>query len=175
MFTTTVQNHVEGIPSSDGLFQALHPLQVEFQKAIRLTAPDFRPFERPRKNDAPPPMVPVPEFLANEESGKNFQPADNSKAIFLDDVMLRINRYGSLLLESSFLTPSFSAVTRELPKNYPYVVKKRFIQEIIGKWNSPAYVLYQATYQALRRCILAIVDEKFEQFGFLKQRVTSVS
>ena len=36
----------EGTPEADGLLQSIRPTQMRFRKAIRATAPAFRPYER---------------------------------------------------------------------------------------------------------------------------------
>ncbi|KAJ7889632.1 P-loop containing nucleoside triphosphate hydrolase protein [Mycena leptocephala] len=38
---------LEGVPRADGLLQIIRPAQEQFRRAIRTTAPDFRPFEAP--------------------------------------------------------------------------------------------------------------------------------
>ena len=45
-FTSDLARHIEGVPDEDGLLQSIRPAQERFRKAIRLTAPNFRPFEQ---------------------------------------------------------------------------------------------------------------------------------
>ena len=45
-FTSDLAQEIRGVPDEDGLVQAIRPAQEKFRRAIRMTAPDFRPFER---------------------------------------------------------------------------------------------------------------------------------
>ncbi|CAA7260361.1 unnamed protein product [Cyclocybe aegerita] len=45
-FTNDLNRHVEGVPDVDGLIQAIRREHEVFRKAIRRTAPKFRPFEK---------------------------------------------------------------------------------------------------------------------------------
>ncbi|KAI0032843.1 P-loop containing nucleoside triphosphate hydrolase protein [Vararia minispora EC-137] len=165
-FTLAVERLSEGIPGDDGLFQTLHLAQAAFQKSIRLSAPDFRPFERAIARSVSPVLpyqpdpaeVPPPHFLTNEEDEKTYPLQDDSKAIFIDDIMSRAN----------------DAVTRELPNNYPFIVKKQLIVGFVDKWDIPAKTLFLKSRQVLQMQVLAIVNERFEQFGFLRQRIAAI-
>ena len=46
MFTSDLAQEVRGVPDEDGLLQAIRPAQEKFRRAIRMTAPNFRPFEK---------------------------------------------------------------------------------------------------------------------------------
>lgn len=63
-FTRSLGSHLEGIPDEDGLLQALLPEQEEFRRAVRSTAPKFRPYE---KKYAGKRKLTRPLFLSNEE------------------------------------------------------------------------------------------------------------
>jgi hypothetical protein len=45
-FTSDLAQEIRGVPDEDGLLQAIRPAQEKFRRAIRMTAPDFRPFEK---------------------------------------------------------------------------------------------------------------------------------
>jgi len=45
-FIADLGKHVNGIPDEDGLMQAIRPAQERFRRAVRATAPNFRPFKR---------------------------------------------------------------------------------------------------------------------------------
>jgi hypothetical protein len=49
-FTSDIACHIEGVPDEDGLLQAIRPAQKRFRKSIRMTAPNFRPFEQKYEN-----------------------------------------------------------------------------------------------------------------------------
>ena len=67
-FTVDLARHVEGVPNHDGLLQTIRPLQEKFRKAIRMTAPNFRPFESSFKEER---HLGRASFLANEENEDN--------------------------------------------------------------------------------------------------------
>ena len=85
-FVRSVERLVTGTPGKDGLIQTLRKPREEFKGNIRQTAPDFRPFERPR-DVAALPLLPPPRFLSNEEPESEWQPLDATRAIFVEDVM----------------------------------------------------------------------------------------
>ena len=45
-FTSDLAQEIRGVPDEDGLLQAIRPAQEIFRRAIRMTAPNFRPFEK---------------------------------------------------------------------------------------------------------------------------------
>lgn len=85
-FVQSVSAHVIGTPDEQGLLQAIGPAKVEFKKAIRATAPDFRT----TRDLTLLAMVP-PSFLANEDD-PNEPIVANGKPIYIEDVMKRANR-----------------------------------------------------------------------------------
>jgi hypothetical protein len=68
------------------------------------------------------------------------------------------------------------AVTRELPNNIPFIVKKRFIGDIVGGWDSPSKKLFLSAVKELNKCIDKEIEDHFGQYthGHLKQRVLCV-
>ena len=82
---------------------------------------------------------------------------------------------GHNILDFSRLIADFplSAVTRELPCNYPFIVQEGYIIERVDQWNEPAQILFNSTREILKEMTLGIVDEHFEHYihGGLKQRV----
>lgn len=72
IFTSDLLRHVEGVPDDDestfgsgiGLIQAIRPAQERFRRAIRETAPDFKPFERDSRGKK---HLPRPAFLRSED------------------------------------------------------------------------------------------------------------
>ncbi len=90
VFVRSIEHIVAGAPDENGLIQALHGPQEKFKDQIRLTAPDFRPFEQPRDVSAAP-VLPQPGFLSNEEAESEWQSNDANRIIFIDEVMDRAN------------------------------------------------------------------------------------
>ncbi|KAK0184517.1 P-loop containing nucleoside triphosphate hydrolase protein [Armillaria mellea] len=101
-FAMDVSRHVEGIPDEEGILQMIRPAQENFKRAIRGTAPQFRPFER---NFAGTRTLPPPTFLGNEDDGEAVVIGED-QCIYVDEVQTR----------------ALHAHTRELPGHYPFVV-----------------------------------------------------
>ena len=64
-FTIDLARHVEGVPDYFGLLQTIRPLQEKFRRAIRMTVPNFRPFESSLKETR---HLGRALFLENEEN-----------------------------------------------------------------------------------------------------------
>ncbi|KAJ7831451.1 P-loop containing nucleoside triphosphate hydrolase protein [Mycena olivaceomarginata] len=147
---------LEGVPRAEGLLQVIRPAQEQFRRAIRETAPDFRPYERPEEglDDFP---FPDPAFLSHEDGG-TFHDNSSRIPIFIDQVLGR----------------ALAARTRELPGHYPFVVQQSFIAEFTSKWASPAIILCRFVHQTLAQHIKALIAIHFSAFGQggLEQRVT---
>jgi hypothetical protein len=89
-FVRSVEQVVAGAPDDNGLIQTLRGPREEFKKKIRQTAPDFRPLERP-DNVHDTLVLADPSFLSTEEPESDWQVADASRAIFVEEVMERAN------------------------------------------------------------------------------------
>ena len=68
---------------------------------------------------------------------------------------------------------SISARTRELPNNFPYIVKKQYIGKIVKQWNDPSQQLFGFAKRELKRHVELQIASSFSQYtyGQLKQRV----
>ena len=77
-FSRSLSTYIEGTPDEHGIHQTIRPLHMKFSKAIRDTAPDFRPY----KAGEAKPFVP-PCFLTAEKAELG---ADEG-AIYVDQVM----------------------------------------------------------------------------------------
>jgi hypothetical protein len=77
----------------------------------------------------------------------------------------------SILLTANPLT---SAVTRELPNNYPFIVQNGYIKGFVGNWDEPAHELFKIVDEMVKEATLRIVDTHFEHYTHnrLKQRVS---
>lgn len=82
-FSRGLAQHMQGTPGANGLLQMIKPRQLRFRKAIRATAPDFKPFERCEYTREGP--APIPEFLKGEEDEATLSVVEG-KAMYLDDV-----------------------------------------------------------------------------------------
>jgi hypothetical protein len=70
-----------------------------------------------------------------------------------------------------------SAVTRELPNNYPDIVNKQYIRNIVKLWDKPSRKFFDLARNELNKHIKLQIEEHFLQYthGQLKQRVMYAS
>ena len=99
-FGRDMARHLEGTPEGHGLLQTLRPVQERFKKAIRETAPDFRPIINPGSAEVDiwcdssstsskdHSRVSQPDFLRAEEPDA-WSVNDDERAIYVDEVMRR--------------------------------------------------------------------------------------
>ena len=75
-----------------------------------------------------------------------------------------------------YLTSVSSAVTLELPDNYPFVVQKRAILQFVNLWHAPALRLFESTQAHVEALLLGLVstDAHFGHYSKLKQLVAYV-
>lgn len=152
-FTKAVAVQVSGIPDANGLHQKLRPSQDTFRRAIRGSAPAFRPYERRLADKR---TCSAPAFLEHED-GPMDEDAPEDSEIFIDEV------YEAAL----------QARTRELPGNFPWVVKQAYVTRFTKHWSTPAYALCDVVYRDLAQRMRTLVHEHFGPFGqgLLEQRV----
>jgi hypothetical protein len=99
-FTSDLLRHVEGVPDDEhslfgagiGLIQAIRPAQERFRRAIRETAPNFKPFERGTGGKK---HLPRAEFLRSEEGDEGEASDDEGEGGSVTDMEESAN-YGSL-------------------------------------------------------------------------------
>lgn len=72
-FHRDVNIHVEGVPDSDGLIQQIRAANDRFRRAIRASAPNFRPYKRDKDKDRKHTM-PDMTFLAEEDDALPTEP-----------------------------------------------------------------------------------------------------
>ncbi|PCH35511.1 hypothetical protein WOLCODRAFT_107442 [Wolfiporia cocos MD-104 SS10] len=156
-FSARLTKYLEGTPGADGLLQTIRPRREEFRRAISATAPDFRPHNRHREDDdnEQPTVVPL-EFLANE--GELVVPTTDDSAIYIDDVM-------------QFAA---TAITRELPDNYPFVVTQAYIEQVVQRWEFPTRRLADEVEDILSKKVKDFVRREFTQYPHLEMQVMAV-
>ncbi|KAI0077225.1 hypothetical protein K474DRAFT_1596469 [Panus rudis PR-1116 ss-1] len=172
-FSRDLSAHLEGTPNEDGLLQSIRPAHEAFKKAIRATAPDFRPYEGTKKFAFSQAMIQDgsstcsntakgstdPSFLANEEE-RVYSPCNDLRAVYIDEVMKRADK----------------AITRELPDHYPFVVCKEYIATFTSQWETPAERLFASVYKILHGYIKGLVELHFGKFahGGMQHRVLGI-
>ena len=177
-FMNAISRHVEGVPDEDGLLQAIRPAQERFRRAVRGTAPRFRPFERKYKGErrlAPAAFLSFEEGEGgveedgDEDDGQQGAQATNGgeqgrkrkhgdvvghDVIYIDEVYERAHRLVSFSLfryPDLLFSPqgTHEGVTGQLPLRRPSF-------------------LYQQHYQGMARaCYYPVQDYSCDDYGAL--------
>ena len=81
-FDADVRRHIEGVPYKEGIIQRIRNPQGKFRRAIRATAPDFQPFNRPTDSETEiretpsyvqaPVYAGTPSYVQNNHSMNHF-------------------------------------------------------------------------------------------------------
>ncbi|VDC00608.1 unnamed protein product [Peniophora sp. CBMAI 1063] len=150
-FTREADSQTQGVPEADGLLQQMSGAEEVFQTDIRLTVPNYKPW---RSDDQQRSYMPSFDFLLHEEEHLR---AGRGPSIFVDQVM----------------RDARSAVTRELPDNYPFVVQKRAILQFVDLWRAPAFRLFEVIQARVEALLLKLVssDAHFGHYDKLKKLV----
>ncbi|CEL56749.1 hypothetical protein RSOLAG1IB_08051 [Rhizoctonia solani AG-1 IB] len=149
-FHRDVSAHVEGIPDSDGLIQQFRDASTRFRNSIRGSAPCFRPYKSKYDKDTKYTMPNV-DFIVEEDGDalKQGEPAPNWD-----------------LYEEDIGNMSKNAITRELPKNIPFIVKRKLIKRFVELWEGPTTVLLEDVERILRAYMQKLVDHSFGQHSY---------
>ncbi|KAF8733469.1 hypothetical protein RHS02_07334, partial [Rhizoctonia solani] len=149
-FHRDVSTHVEGIPDSDGLIQQVREASTKFRNSIRASAPCFRPYKTKYDKDSKYAMPKV-DFIIEEDGDfvTQGEPAPNWD-----------------LYEEDVGTMSQNAITRELPKNIPFIVKRKLIKRFVELWEGPTTVLLEDVERILRAHMQKLVDHSFSQHSY---------
>ncbi|PVF98611.1 hypothetical protein CPB86DRAFT_784651 [Serendipita vermifera] len=145
---------VQGRPEDgeSGLLQKFRQHKSVFREAIFQQAPQFKPFRRSSVTEDPiEPSDTDSEQMENdgteelEPSGKR----DPSNAVYIDEV----------------LKMAESGVTRELPGNYPYAVKKHYALRFTRPWDVPAQRLFKRMENIFKVELKKLVQQHFYRFS----------
>ncbi|TFK21930.1 hypothetical protein FA15DRAFT_644882 [Coprinopsis marcescibilis] len=158
---------VEGIPDSDGLLQCIRPEQMKFRRAIRETAPEFRPYE---KQYAGQRAFVQPTFLGQEEEvdlGDQLSPPEDP---------IEEHSPESIIYVDQVLTRAHEARTRELPGVIPFVVQKKYMDDIVKQWHHPTIRLLKSVRTILMNHVKDAISDHFADFGqgLLEQRIWTI-
>lgn len=191
-FTSDVSQHVEGMPirskipfsnisnegNGRGLIQSINIAQDSFRISIRVTAPNFRPFEM---KDGHKKHLQSASFLRHEEGDEFDDMSDHEsnqvtesrkkrtkhRKIYIDEVLDVAHRYEffSRHFTQSLIFQKSSSRTRELPGHYPFVVQTMFIKDIVEKWRGPAMHLCRTVTELVQEHLNDIVAKHFGHVG----------
>ncbi|KAI0633204.1 P-loop containing nucleoside triphosphate hydrolase protein [Trametes polyzona] len=149
-FASAVEQAVQGSPEHAELVQANRRSYDAFAAAIFESVPPFVPLEVAPAFLSSGSQAGLPAFEVRWKRGE--------KAITLLEVRERIQK----------------CVTRELPNNVPYAVKKDFIRQYQRNWATQVKKCFEEVVDALKKALMTLVDQHFGRFGNLKRAVSSI-
>ncbi|KIM19796.1 hypothetical protein M408DRAFT_334259 [Serendipita vermifera MAFF 305830] len=158
-FEKDVKQLIEGIPEAGiaGLIQTFRRERESFREAIFKQAPDFQPYSKPASVLSKLGTESRQTLLSHTTTGQNgdeeaLEPSGLRAAntsVYLDEV-LHMARH---------------AITRELPHNYPYAVKKHYVSRFTKQWPKPAHKLFEDTEHHLQKELRTLVLQHFSAFS----------
>ncbi|XP_006461470.1 hypothetical protein AGABI2DRAFT_192973 [Agaricus bisporus var. bisporus H97] len=165
-FDADTRRNVEGVPHKEGIIQRIRLPAEKFRRVIRKTAPPFLPYN----NSGIAHSLADPEFLKQEEDGdeevSDEDDEDESTAgLFVESVeSINVNEVHARMTESR---------SRELPGNFPFVVQREYIKDILLQWENPVIWLCDRVFQILAEHTKELVHHHFSTFGQgrLEQRI----
>ncbi|KIM31730.1 hypothetical protein M408DRAFT_237585 [Serendipita vermifera MAFF 305830] len=155
-FEKDVKQLVEGIPEAGiaGLIQTFHREKNQFREAIFRQAPDFRPYNKANPHPQNKGIFGA-STAANvtqtidEDALEPSGPRAPNTAVYLDEV----------------LTTAQNAITRELPHNYPYAVKRHYASRFTKAWPNPAHKLFEDMEHHFQKELRTLVTRHFSAFS----------
>ncbi|KAF8323493.1 P-loop containing nucleoside triphosphate hydrolase protein [Cantharellus anzutake] len=152
-FQRDIETEIKGTTSGDGLIQKYKRHLEEFRIELRGTAPRFVPFEKGSPNAR---KVPLMDFLPEEE--RDLDSHGTVPIIYLDEVHKRAQ----------------AAISRELPGNEPFEVKRSLIGGFISQWGTPSSRLFRKMESTLEMHFAVLVNQHFSLYRPLHQSVNIV-
>jgi hypothetical protein len=165
-FKKDVAQLVSGRPEDGekGLIQILRESRGQFREAIFRQAPDFKPYEQDSRESG----VYETASSGSVQGGEMLEPTgprDAKTVIYLDEVLDMAQKWEFLPLLNFKTYQYFSAITRELPHNYPYAVKKYFVARFTREWPVPATQLFEKMEREFTRELRDLVKRHFAEFS----------
>ncbi|EIN04192.1 hypothetical protein PUNSTDRAFT_146674 [Punctularia strigosozonata HHB-11173 SS5] len=150
-FCADVRSIVYGEKQDDmRLVQSNRALYAIFKKAVRATAPDFRPFEDHTRYRLPL-LKGEPEF---------------DDEYVMRDAGVRVMNLWTVrgVVQQS--------IGWELKNNVPFAAKKTLIQGFTALWNTPAIACFKAVYAGLVNTVQMLIEKYFGTFDRLRDRIS---
>ncbi|PPQ82662.1 hypothetical protein CVT24_004200 [Panaeolus cyanescens] len=191
-FTNDLARHIRGVPDdpntdSLGLIQSIRPGQENFRRAIRKTAPRFRPFGR---CDDGIKHLRKPLFFVQEESGdtdgdmseENDEPVSPSTGAidqYSDFSNVRKRKFSQITQNKIYIDDILERAnrvrTRETTGRLPFEVEKYLIQSIVKQWKEPAMEFCAIVHKTVNGHVTNLIAKHFSEFGSLKHRVQHIT
>jgi hypothetical protein len=179
-FQKDVATLVQGRPEDgeSGLLQKFRRHKNTFREGIFQQAPQFRPFKRPSDTAEDESLDPNELGSEGTESGdtEKLEPSgrkDPSSFVYIDEVLKMAERYAERYIQGGNILTLYSGVTRELPGNYPYAIKKHYALRFTKNWETPARRLFTRMENVFKAELKKLVQHHFAAFssGGLHQKI----
>ncbi|KAF5355093.1 hypothetical protein D9756_005579 [Leucocoprinus leucothites] len=163
-FDADMKRHIEGVPYKEGIIQRIRVPCKKFRRVIRATAPEFRPFDRPRYGRRDKTLA-EPEFLKHEEESAGQDDLENSPLEDEDEGFEDSVASSGLVYVDEVYRRMEESVSRELPGHFPFIVEREYIRGTLMKWDKPATILCESVYRILINQTKDLVRQHFSTFG----------
>ncbi|EKM81339.1 hypothetical protein AGABI1DRAFT_106074 [Agaricus bisporus var. burnettii JB137-S8] len=170
-FDADIRRNIEGVAYKEGLIQRIRVPAEKFRRVIQKTAPAFKPYN----DSGNVTRLADPEFLKQENDGdsdadeEDDEDEDDGATALLDESVesIYVNEVHARMTESR---------SRELPGNFPFVVQREYILDILLQWEKPTMWLCDRVFRILAAHTRELVHHHFATFGqgLLEQRVQLV-
>ncbi|KAF7782858.1 hypothetical protein Agabi119p4_2234 [Agaricus bisporus var. burnettii] len=170
-FDADIRRNIEGVAYKEGLIQRIRVPAEKFRRVIQKTAPAFKPYN----DSGNVTRLADPEFLKQENDGdsdadeEDDEDEDDAATALLDESVesIYVNEVHARMTESR---------SRELPGNFPFVVQREYILDILLQWEKPTMWLCDRVFRILAAHTRELVHHHFATFGqgLLEQRVQLV-
>ncbi|KAF8315707.1 P-loop containing nucleoside triphosphate hydrolase protein [Clavulina sp. PMI_390] len=158
-FERQVDREIGGTPDRGGLIQKINSHGRSFRHDIRASAPIFVPFrvDTERSSASTPPII---LFLTDEE--RDLGTDGTYPILYLNDVESRAKEGNS-----------YRSISRELPDNVPFPVKRELIQAFVELWNSPINSFIAQSDETVHRHFMDISRAHFSKYPSLNRKVNA--
>ncbi|PPR05458.1 hypothetical protein CVT24_008227 [Panaeolus cyanescens] len=202
-FANDLARHVKGVPDdpdsdSLGLIQSIKPVHEKFRRAIRETAPKFRPFERRHVGTK---HLGKASFLVEEEgddidadvgeegTGSLGSPEGRGGQVphlttgapshSPESSNTRKRKHSQITGDKIYIDDVLKrgnrACTRELTGRFPFEVDEALIKSFIKQWQEPALQSCDSVRKRVEEHVNSLIAKHFSEFGGLKTRVQSLT
>ncbi|KAG8807393.1 hypothetical protein FRC17_004483, partial [Serendipita sp. 399] len=146
-FQKDISQLVAGRPEDgdQGLLQLFRQYRLQFRESIFNQAPQFKPSPGSQK------PLGYGRYINTAHNGEPLEPSvrDSSTVVDLNEVM----------------NVAANSITRELPTNYPYAVKKRYVARFMAKWQQPTQLFFEKMERQFLKELKGLVTRHFEQYA----------
>ncbi|KAM5542532.1 hypothetical protein V8D89_003991 [Ganoderma adspersum] len=171
-FCEAVERTVDGTSDDKSFVHRSREHYRDLKRAIRSTAPDFRPFEHPSEYARPP----EPRAQQREDAFLDLPlvPASEVESVrSVPWVPQDLNEEGVGIGVLDVRRVIQESMGWELPHNIPYSAKIRLIREFVQRWAEPSKKCFMGIQNLVEKHVYdTLVSHHFGQFPSLRRFIT---